>query len=48
MIKKLFLLLLIPAALHAQDYKKVHAKLIVADSHNDILTACMEKKCKHG
>lgn len=30
--------------MHAQDYKKIHAKAIVADSHNDILTACMEKK----
>lgn len=30
--------------MHAQDYKKIHDKAIVADSHNDILTACMEKK----
>jgi membrane dipeptidase len=44
MIKKILLLLLFPGAIYAQDYKKIHAKAIVADSHNDILTACIEKK----
>ncbi len=44
MIKKILLFLLVPAFSHAQDYKKIHAKIIVADSHNDILTACIEKK----
>ncbi len=43
MLKKL-IFLLIPVCVHAQDYQKVHAKAIVVDSHNDILTACMEKK----
>lgn len=43
MIKKI-LLLLLPFAAHAQDYQKIHSKLIVVDSHNDILTACIEKK----
>ena len=37
-------LLLLPATLLSQDYQKIHEKAIVADSHNDILTACMEKK----
>ncbi len=27
-----------------QDYIKIHQKAIFADSHNDILTACIEKK----
>ncbi len=43
MLKKL-ICLLIPFYVHAQDYQKVHTKAIVVDSHNDILTACMEKK----
>lgn len=43
MLKKL-ICLFIPFCVHAQDYREVHAKAIVADSHNDILTACMEKK----
>ena len=43
MLKKL-LLLAIPFCVHAQDYQKIHAKAILVDSHNDILTACMEKK----
>jgi len=38
------LLILVPCTIHAQDYQKVHNKAIVADSHNDLLTACMEKK----
>jgi membrane dipeptidase len=43
MIKKLFLLLL-PFSAYAQDIQKIHDKAIVVDSHNDILTACFEKK----
>lgn len=43
MLKKL-LLLVLPFAAQAQKYQKIHDKAIVADSHNDILTACMEKK----
>lgn len=43
MFKKL-VLLLIPFTVQAQNYQKIHSKAIVVDSHNDILTACMEKK----
>lgn len=43
MLKRL-ICLFIPFCVHAQDYREVHAKAIVVDSHNDILTACMEKK----
>lgn len=43
MLKKL-LFLLLPLSLQAQQYQKIHNKAIVVDSHNDILTACMEKK----
>jgi membrane dipeptidase len=43
MLKKL-LFLLLPLSVQAQHYQKMHDKAIVADSHNDILTACMEKK----
>ncbi len=38
------LLLLLPFAATAQNYQKIHAKAIVVDSHNDILTASIEKK----
>ncbi len=45
MLKQICLLLLvIPGFIHAQDYHKIHAKAIMVDSHNDILTACIEKK----
>lgn len=37
-------LLLLPATLVAQDAARIHEKAIVADSHNDILTASLEKK----
>jgi membrane dipeptidase len=43
MLKKLLLIALFPIAAHAQDYKKIHEKAIFVDSHNDILTACIEK-----
>lgn len=43
MFKKL-VLLLIPFTVQAQNYQKIHKNAIVIDSHNDILTACMEKK----
>ncbi len=43
MLKKLALLL-IPFTVQAQQYQKIHKNAIVIDSHNDILTACMEKK----
>jgi membrane dipeptidase len=38
---KLLLLLLIPCAIFAQE---IHFKSILVDTHNDCLTACMEKK----
>lgn len=37
----LFLIIIINSA-YAQDYKQLHEKLILADTHNDILTACFE------
>ncbi len=40
----MLLVILVPCTIYAQDYQKVHNKAIVADSHNDLLTACMEKK----
>ncbi|MBY0481109.1 MAG: dipeptidase [Chitinophagaceae bacterium] len=43
MLKKLFIIALFPFAVHAQDYKKIHQHAIFVDSHNDILTACIEK-----
>ena len=43
MLKKLCILL-IPICVQAQNYQKIHAKAILVDSHNDILTACIEKK----
>jgi membrane dipeptidase len=43
MLKKLLLIALFPIAAHAQDYKKIQQKAIFVDSHNDILTACIEK-----
>ena len=46
MILKIILLITFPFALSAQNYQKVHAKAIVIDSHNDILTACIEKKVR--
>lgn len=43
MLKKLFIIAIFPFAVHAQDYKKIQKKAIFVDSHNDILTACIEK-----
>jgi membrane dipeptidase len=43
MLKKLLVIALFPIAAHAQDYKKIHQNAIFVDSHNDILTACIEK-----
>ncbi len=44
MLKKIILIFLFPVVVYAQDYKKIHAKAILVDSHNDILTASLEKK----
>jgi membrane dipeptidase len=43
-MKYLFIsLLFFSSFAHAQAYKKVHQKAIMADSHNDLLTAVIEK-----
>jgi membrane dipeptidase len=43
-MQKLFaILLLFTTTLNAQNYKKVHQRAIMVDSHNDILTASIEK-----
>src|SRR4051812_47117942 len=39
----LLLLLFSYTILQAQSYKKLHRKAIVTDSHNDILSTCIEK-----
>ena len=44
MLKKIILVILFPTIVFAQDYKKIHSKAILVDSHNDILTASLEKK----
>ena len=44
MLKKIIFIFLFPAFVYAQDYKKIHSKAILVDSHNDILTASLEKK----
>jgi len=46
MLKKLLLIALLPIAAHGQNYKKIHQKAIFVDSHNDILTACIEKNVR--
>ena len=38
------MLLLIPALLHAQRYAKMHRRAFVADTHNDIPSATIEKQ----
>jgi membrane dipeptidase len=44
MIKKLIPLVFLPCCVYAQNYQKLHTKAILADTHNDILTASLEKK----
>jgi membrane dipeptidase len=44
MLKKILILLLLPCVIHAQDYTRIHRKAVLVDSHNDILTASLEKK----
>jgi membrane dipeptidase len=46
MLKKLLLIALFPIAAFGQHYKKIHQKAIFVDSHNDILTACIEKNVR--
>src|SRR4051812_43954150 len=43
-IKTSLILLSLPAAIHAQNYQKIHSKAIVVDSHNDILSKSIEKE----
>ena len=42
-IKILILSLLFTSQLHAQSYKRIHAKAIVVDTHNDILMKAVEQ-----
>ena len=42
-IKILILSCLFIHQLHAQSYKKIHAKAIVVDTHNDILMKAADK-----
>ncbi|MBU3744840.1 MAG: hypothetical protein FGM61_09915 [Sediminibacterium sp.] len=44
MIQKLVPILLLPALAFSQQADRIHRKAIVVDSHNDILTASIEKK----
>lgn len=44
MLKKLCIIFLLPICVQAQNYQKIHSKAILVDSHNDIITACIEKK----
>ncbi|NCI47542.1 dipeptidase [Sediminibacterium soli] len=43
MYKTIFVLFMLGGRVLAQDAGKLHGRAIVVDSHNDILTACMEK-----
>jgi membrane dipeptidase len=40
----LLFLFFITLSANAQNYKKIHRKAIVADTHNDIISACIEKE----
>ncbi len=42
----LLLLLVTSFSLHAQSYKKIHEEAIVTDSHNDIISVCVDKGYK--
>ena len=42
-IFSLFFLSVFTFSLQAQNYKKIHRKAIVSDSHNDIISTCIEK-----
>lgn len=43
-VRILTLLLLFPALLFAQNYKKLHKKAVLVDTHNDIPSSAIEKK----
>lgn len=44
MMRLLILLVLLPASLYAQRYRKLHQRSFVADTHNDIPSASIEKR----
>jgi membrane dipeptidase len=44
MYKLIVLALLLAGKLYGQDVTRLHEKAVVVDSHNDILTACIEKQ----
>jgi membrane dipeptidase len=44
MIVRILTLLLFPALLFAQNYKKLHKKAVLVDTHNDIPSSAIEKK----
>lgn len=45
-MKRLLPLLLFPLLSQSQSVQKLHKKAIVVDSHNDIITACIEKNVR--
>lgn len=44
MLTRILVLLLLPSILFAQKYKKLHAALVLVDTHNDIPSSSIEKK----
>ncbi|MBP6687944.1 MAG: dipeptidase [Lacibacter sp.] len=44
MIVRILVLLLFPALLFAQNYKKLHKKAVLVDTHNDIPSSAIEKR----
>jgi membrane dipeptidase len=44
MIVRILTLLLFPTLLFAQNYKKLHSKALLVDTHNDIPSSAIEKK----
>ena len=44
MIVRILTLLLFPTLLFAQNYKKLHKKAVLVDTHNDIPSSAIEKK----
>ncbi len=45
-MKRILPLLLFPVLSQSQSMQKLHKKAIVVDSHNDIITACIEKNVR--
>ncbi|MGN6264617.1 MAG: hypothetical protein ACTHM5_03040, partial [Ginsengibacter sp.] len=42
-ILSLIFLLIAISSVKSQNYKKIHRKAVVADTHNDIISTCIEK-----